>query len=302
MQQVLLISNARAASVSERTKEVIIKALQADFKLEVIDTERRDHASELAQDAVDRGFDAVVVFGGDGTVNEAAQGLVATGAALGILPGGMTNVMARSIGVPRDPVEATAFVASRLRSKTRRRIGMGRFNARYFLFSSGMGLDAEVVRRVESDPVKKRERGEWSFVSSAFAAAFTEYRGATPELTVEVDGTEPYRTLLCIACNARPFTYLRRFPVDVCPGGSLDHRLDVFSLDRISTLTIPRIVWAVFVSRNHVNWRNTHYYSDVTGASWRAARPMPVQVDGDYIGEWDRGIVRWVPDALDLLV
>lgn len=281
---------------------MIVKALQADFKLEVADTERRDHATDLAQDAVDRGFDAVVVFGGDGTVNEAAQGLVATDVGLGVLPGGTTNVMARSIGVPRDPVEATAFIASRLRSNTRRRIGVGRFNARYFLFSSGMGLDAEVVRRVEADPARKQDRAEWAYLSSAFKAAFTEYRGATPELTVEIDGAEPYRTLLCIACNARPFTYFKRFPVDVCPGGSLDHRLDFFSLDRISALTIPRVVWAVFASRNHVNWKHAHYYSDMTGASWRAARPMPVQVDGDYIGEWDRSIVRYVPDALDLLV
>ena len=138
MQQVLLISNERAGSVSARTKEVITKALQADFKLEAVDTTGRDHATELAQDAVDRGFDAVLVFGGDGTVNEAAQGVVATDVALGILPGGSTNVMARSLGIPRDPVEATAYMASRLRSDTYRRVGVGRVNARYFLFSAGM--------------------------------------------------------------------------------------------------------------------------------------------------------------------
>ena len=89
-----MVSNARAGSVSTRTKEVIVKALQADFKLEVADTEARDHASDLAADAVDRGFHAVLVFGGDGTINEVAQGLVASDVALGILPGGTTNVMA----------------------------------------------------------------------------------------------------------------------------------------------------------------------------------------------------------------
>ena len=301
MHQVLLISNERAGSVSARTKEVITKALQADFKLEAVDTTGRDHATELAQDAVDRGFDAVLVFGGDGTVNEAAQGVVATDVALGILPGGSTNVMARSLGIPRDPVEATAYMASRLRSDTYRRVGVGRVNARYFLFSAGMGLDAEVVRRVEADPEGKRKSADWTFVFNAFSAAFTDYRGEEPQITVEVDGREPYQTLLSVCCNARPFTYFKRFAVDVCPESSLDKRLDFFGLDRITTWTIPRVVWAIFISRNHVNWKHGRYDSDVPGASWRASRPMPVQVDGDYIGEWDRAAVRYVPDALSLL-
>lgn len=297
----LLISNERAGSVSARTKEVITKALQADFKLEVVDTERRDHASDLAQDAVDRGFDAVLVFGGDGTVNEAAQGVVATDVAFGILPGGSTNVMARSLGIPIDPVDATAYVASRLRSDTIRRVGVGRVNARYFLFSAGMGLDADVVRRVEADPEGKRKHSDWTYVSNALIAAFTGYRGKEPHITVEPDGHEPYRTLLVVSSNARPFTYLKRFAVDVCPAANLDKRLDFFGLDRISTPTIARVVWSVFVSRGHIRWKHGHYHPDVPGATWRAARPMPVQVDGDYIGEWDRAAVRHVPDALSLI-
>ena len=116
MKKVLLVSNAHAGSVSARAKEVISKALSADFKLEVTDTARRSHASELARDAVDRDFDAVVAFGGDGTINEVAQGLVGTDVALGILPGGSTNVMARSLGVPSHPIDATAFVAAHLRA------------------------------------------------------------------------------------------------------------------------------------------------------------------------------------------
>lgn len=296
-----MISNARAGSVSDRVREVIIKALQADFKLDVADTNHRDHATELGQDAVDRGFDAVVAFGGDGTVNETAQGLVATDVALGIIPGGTTNVMARTLGVPRDPVEATAFVAGRLRSQSTRRIGVGRVNARYFLFCAGIGLDAEVVRRVEADPHYTPEGAEWRYLRHALNTAFTQYRGADPEIVVEVDGAEPYRALLCVCANARPFTYFKSFPVDACPQASLDARLDMFALDRVSTLTIPRIAWGVLVSRAHVRWKHGRYHHDVPGASWRAARPMPLQVDGDYIGEWDRALVRWVPDALSLL-
>ena len=297
-----MISNARAGSVSARTKEVIVKALSADFKLEIADTQARNHATELARDAIDRDFDAVLVFGGDGTINEAAQPLVGTDVALGILPGGSTNVMARSLGVPRDPVEATAFLASHLRTGTKRRVHVGRANDRYFLFSAGMGLDAEVVKRVESDPDAKRRRGEMLFVSNAFGVGFKQYRNADPMITLQVDGEEPLRVLLAVCCNARPFTYFKRFPVDVCPTASLDGGLTLFSLAKLRTGTIPRIVWGLFVSRSHPRWKISNYHEDLRAFSLAADHPVPMQVDGDYVGEWDAAKVVLVEEALDLLV
>lgn len=302
MQRVLLISNARAGSVSTRTKDVIVKALSADLKLEVEDTTSRGHATDLARTAVADGFDAVLAFGGDGTVNEVAQDLVGTQVALGILPGGSTNVMARSLGIPRDPVEATAFAASRLRTGTRRRVNVGRIGARYFLFCAGMGLDAEVVKRVEGDPEGKRKHAHWTFLGHALKAAFFQYRGAAPEITVETERSAPEKMLFAIVCNARPFTYFKRFPIEACPAASLDNGLDVLAIEKVRALTIPHIAWSVFLSHSHVRWRTARYYVDLTEASLRATRPMPVQVDGDYIGDIDRVAIRLVPDALSLLI
>ena len=298
----MLISNARAGSVSTRSKEVIVKALSADFKLEVADTQSRGHASDLAREAVDQGFDAVLAFGGDGTINEVAQDLVETDIALGILPGGSTNVMARSLGIPTDPVDATAFAASHLRSGTRRRINVGRIGARYFLFSCGMGLDADVVKRVEADPEGKRKHAHLTFLKHALNVGFTRYRGAEPTLTVEAGSHPPEKVLFSIVCNARPFTYFGRFPLDACPQANLEGGLDFLSMTKIHTMTIPRIVWAVFISRNHVNWKNSSYVHDVSEGALRSTTPLPVQVDGDYIGELDRAVVRSIPSALDLLV
>lgn len=302
MKTVLLISNAYAGSVSRRTREVIVKSLQADFKLETADTRSRAHATELARDAVERGFDAVVAFGGDGTINEAAQSLANTDVAFGFIPGGSTNVMARSLGVPRDPVEATAFVASHIRSGTTRVVNLGRLNDRYFLFCAGIGLDAEVVRRVEADPEAKRKRGEWFFLSNALKVAFTQYRAADPQVTLETPDGGSVRLILLVCANGRPFTYFRGLPVDVCPKAELDRGLDVFGLSRARTLTIPRIAWAVLVSRSHVSWRSGVYHHDLTGASIRCDRPLPVQVDGDYIGELERVQLSLSKDALRLLV
>ena len=302
MKSVMFISNAYAGSVSQRTKEVIIKALQADFKLEVADTQHRSHATELATDAVGRDFDCVVAFGGDGTINEAAQGLVGADVSFGLIPGGSTNVLARSLGVPRDPVEATAFVASHLRSGTTRTINVGRINGRYFLFSAGLGLDAEVVKRVEADPEAKRRRGEWFFLNNALKAGFTEYRGVDPWIELSVPGHAPERVVLAVCCNGRPFTFFKRLPVDVCPDARLDGGLDVFGLTRLGSATIPRLAWALLVSRGHTRWKRGRYFRDLQSFSLRCDVPLPLQVDGDYLGSVEAADLDLVPEALRLLV
>lgn len=302
MEKVMLVSNPHAGSVSARTREVIVKALQADFKLEAVDTTHRNHAVELGRDAVDREFDAVLAFGGDGTINETAQGLVETDVALGVLPGGSTNVLARSFGIPTDPVEATAFVAQRLRDNMRRRINVGKLDERYFLFAAGMGLDAEVVKRVESDPERKARSREWAFVSNTFKAALGEYRGIDPCITVTVDGYDPERVMTAVCCNARPFTYFKRFPLEVCPDVTLDGGLDLFGLKKLRTGTAARLVWALFVSGSHRRWRNSCYYHDVTDIALSADRPLPCQVDGDYIGEFTNKRIGLLRNSLDLLV
>ena len=302
MKRVLLVSNAHAGSVSARAKEVISKALSADFKLEVTDTARRSHASELARDAVDRGFDAVVAFGGDGTINEVAQGLVDTDVALGILPGGTTNVMARSLGIPSQPIDATAFVAAHLRADQKRRVPVGRVGDRYFVFSMGMGLDAEVVRRAEVNPEGKRRFGQWLWVKNAFNAGLTEYRNREPVITMEVGGVEPSRGITVVCCNARPFTYFKRFPVDVCPQARLDAGLDFLSVGKLSTPRIAPLVWGLFVDGSHTRWSVNRYHHDVSDGQLTSMEALPVQVDGDYIGHWEEAAVSLQPDALDLLV
>lgn len=286
---------------------MIAKALAADFKLEVADTASRNHATELARDAVDRDFDAVVAFGGDGTINEAMQGLVGTDVALGTIPGGSTNVAARSLGVPADAVEATAWIAGKLRSNSTRTVPVGSLALgglpapRYFLFSAGVGLDAEVVRRIEENPEEKRRRPEWSFIDAALRIAMTRYRGADPGLEVRIADADPDKVLLAVFCNGRPFTYFRKWPVDACPHASLDRGLDVFCMTKLRTIDIPRIVYSLFVSRSHVGWRNARYYSDFAEATWSAPSPMAVQVDGDFIGDWQSAEMSVVPAVLSLL-
>lgn len=304
----MLIANPRAGSTSRRTRDVIARSLQADFKLEAHETARRDHAIELSEEAVDRDFDAVLAFGGDGTINEVAQPLVGTGVALGIITGGSTNVMARSLGMPTDPVEATAYVAERLRNDTRRRIGVGALRApqgegrpRYFLFSAGIGLDAEVVKRVEAHVAKTGRKSEMVFFRKALAAGVTEYRGADPWLTVEGPDGEPYRAVLGISCNAWPFTYFGKRAVNACPQARLDRRLDLIAFGHIPATMVPRIIRSALSKGRHINWKQTRYWHDAERFALSADVPKPVQVDGDYIGEWTDLVLTHEPAALDLL-
>ncbi|MBK5227405.1 MAG: hypothetical protein JJE05_02750 [Actinobacteria bacterium] len=307
MYQVMLISNPMAGSVSPRHKEVIVNALRADFKLEVADTEGRNHATELARDAVDRGFDAVLAFGGDGTINEAAQGVIGSDTALGTLPGGTANVLARSIGIPRDPIDATAYIAHRLRSGQTQRINVGRVNERYFIFSCGMGLDAEVVKRVESDPEGKARKRDWLYVKKLLRAGVLDYSRRKPQITFTpilsppAPG-EPIRVVSTVCCNARPFTYLKNLPVDVCPLAQLDKGLDFLSLDRIPLWTFPGLAWGMLKSRKHIDRKHATYLHDTSGGILEADVPLPVQADGDYLGEVTRAEITLVPHALDLLV
>src|SRR5436309_3427285 len=124
--RILLIANAVASSYSARRRVVIRKALAADNDLEFVETEHRGHATELAAKAAAAGVDVVVVLAGDGTLNEAANGLVGTSTMLAPLPGGSTNVYAQTIGVPTDPVDAASVLIQRRRRGVDRRTDVER--------------------------------------------------------------------------------------------------------------------------------------------------------------------------------
>ena len=105
--RMLVIVNPYATTVSDRLRNLVVYALQSRYSVEAIDTEKRGHATQLCREAAQEGYDVVVAFGGDGTVNEAANGLVGTDTPLTCLPGGATNVYCRILGIPDDVVDAT---------------------------------------------------------------------------------------------------------------------------------------------------------------------------------------------------
>jgi len=296
--RVLLVVNPVARTVSKPTLAVIEKALSADFRLEVAETKEKGHANELAAQAVDDGIDLVVVFSGDGTINEAVNALAGTDVALGVLPGGATNVLVRALGLPIDPVECTGVLIGKALDDDAFRLHLGRADGRYFAVNCGAGVDAAAMRRLE----RKFPATKAKFDRAAFRAAAWElmvgYAGKRPDLRVEVDDLEPIEALSVMVGRTDPYTYYRERGLRMTPDASLSTGLDVLSVRKLARRSVPRIAWQVFGSARHVHGRDIDYAHDASRVLVTSDDAFPVQLDGDALGDHRRLEVELAREAL----
>lgn len=302
--RLLLVVNATASSVTARTRMVITKALAADHELVVADTSQRGHATRLAGDAADRGVDAVVVLGGDGTLNEAANGLAGSSTALAALPGGSTNVFARTLGYANDPVEATGQLLAALESGTRERVGLGSVNGRYFLFHLGVGFDAAVVERVERRSRLKRQFGHGWFAWNALAAWFGVEDRRRARFAVRLPGDRSIDDAhLALFLNSDPYTWFGPRPLSVAPGTTAAEPLSVVVLRSLRFGPTFGMLGRALVGGGSVaRSRWTVVERGEERASVEGYGPVPHQVDGEYLGVATALEVRHHPGVLDLIV
>ncbi len=305
--QALLVVNPKATATTARTRDVLAHALASEIRREVVETKARNHATELAKRAVEDGLDLVVALGGDGTVNEVVNGLLSTGPrpglpALAVVPGGSTNVFARALGQAGTAVEATSDLLEAIRLDRRRSIGLGRADDRWFTFCAGLGLDAEVVRRVEDRRTDGRTSTPALFVREALAQFFRGTERDVPALRLVRAGVETEQLGLALVCNTSPWTYLGTRPVVPCPDASFETGLDVFGLRSLGTLSTLRHLRQILATDGRPRGRALLALHDLTDFTVTADRPLPLQVDGDDLG--DRSAVRFtaVPNALEVLV
>jgi diacylglycerol kinase family enzyme len=307
----LLIVNPYATSTTPVRREVITHALASELDLDVVQTRYRGHAAHVAEGAAREGFGLVLTLGGDGTVNEAVNGILRArppgagpdGAPLfAALPGGSANVFIRALGLPMDPVDATGQILRALPAGRARTIGLGLADRRYFCFNAGLGLDAEVVRVVEG--LRARGRG-----ASAALYVWTTVRQFTtvtdrrePALTLERDGQPAMDGLfLGIVSNASPWTYLGQRPVNASPGAGFDTGLDVFAMRKLGTLGTLNAARQMLGDGGPAG-RHVVSLHDQDALSFRAVRPVAFQVDGEYVGEREHVLLRSIPNALRVLV
>jgi diacylglycerol kinase family enzyme len=297
----LLLYNPNATTTTPGMIDVITTALSRDLKLDVEATKRRNHAGFLAAGAAHEGYEVVFALGGDGTVNEVLQGIVHTPVRLGVIPGGSTNVWARNLGLPNDAVEATSTILGLLRERSERTINLGTANGRFFGINAGFGYDAETVRFVERRHRLKRTVRQASFLYCGTLAYFKGYDRSTA-IRLEVDGSEPAVILRsAVVCNDNPYTYLGKMPVQLCPQASFDGGLDVLGLTSMSLPSMARFVRRALTTDTIGSLGSTRIWHDQPHVELAADSPLPLQVDGDFIGEATRVRFELVERAVTVI-
>jgi diacylglycerol kinase family enzyme len=292
--RMLIIVNPYATTVSDRLKNLVIYALQGRYDVEAVLTEARNHATEVGREAIEGGYDLVVAFGGDGTLNEVANGLAGTDVPVSVLPGGSTNVVCRTLGIPNDVVDATEHLLGLADDFRPRRIDLGVANGRRFAFSCGAGLDATAARRVDAHPKLKTRIGPYYYTWATVSGFYRQYLRDPIKMRVRADGRE-CTGVTAVAQNSDPFTYFLGTPVRISEKVALDDgALAIGVLKRAAQRDVPTIVARVLAKRlRAADHRQIEEFAGVTEARIESIsrdregviRPFPVQVDGDYIGD-----------------
>ncbi|HWG12574.1 MAG TPA: diacylglycerol kinase family protein [Streptosporangiaceae bacterium] len=332
----LLIVNPRATTTTKPVLDAIVGTLTARTEIEVVETRYRGDARDIATRAAAEGWDALLVLSGDGTINEVVNGLMdkasiraghwppetAGGAeaagdagnieaaalatdlpAVGALPGGNANVFTRDLGTPADPMAAAELMAARLAAGTTRTIGLGLAGDRYFTFNAGLGWDAEVVRGVEDQRAQGRSASSGLYMRTALRHYYRDTDRGHPGLAVTAaDGTRIDPVGLALISNTTPWTYAGQRPVCPTPAAAFEKGLDAFLLRRLRTVSTMNALRQMLrrtgqpLTGKHVV--NLHDQAEITV---RSAKPVPLQVDGDYVGDAESVTFRSVPDALRVI-
>jgi diacylglycerol kinase family enzyme len=307
----LLIVNPTATSTTPAARDLLAHALKSRLELTVEHTNHRGHGAELAQAAVEDGIDLVVVHGGDGTVSGVINGLlgrpgstpVGPVPAVAVVPGGSANVLARSLGISRDPVAATNQLIQLLddyrRHQTWRRIGLIDCGEQWAVINAGMGIDAEVVAAVEA----QRDKGvrvtplRYWRVAIPLTIAFSR-REAT--LTLELPGREPIGGVHFVwVSNTSPWTYSNNRPLVTNPGCTFDAGLGVFALDGMKVFPTLNLLRQILLKGPKPNAKQLVRDDDAAYVKVTSTgAPIASQFDGDYLGLRESMTFRAVPDAL----
>jgi diacylglycerol kinase family enzyme len=308
--RMLIIVNPYATTVSDRLKTLVVYALQGRYDVEAVTTEAQNHATEIGREAADGGYDIVVAFGGDGTLNEVANGVAGTRIPVSILPGGSTNVVCRTLGIPDDVVDATEHLLALADDFRPRRVDLGVANGRRFVFACGAGLDATAAKGVDAHPKLKARGGRWFYVSTAISGFYRQYLMEPATMRVETPSGSA-EGITTITQNSDPFTYFGRQPVRICEGAAIDNgTLSLVTLRRAAQRDLPTIAARALSGSLRISQhRQVDHFEGLTEARLLATaideaghlRAFPVEVDGDYIGDHTEVEIGIEPGALTVV-
>lgn len=296
--RILLIVNSFASSVTPRNTVLVHEHLAKHHDVQVVETNERGHATRFAQDAAARGLDAVVGFGGDGTLNEIATGLAGSNTALAMLPGGSTNVFVRTLGVANDPMVALTQLMAGIERNEIERVSLGQANGRYFTFHAGIGYDAAVVEQVERRSSLKRVVGQPLFAYSALHTWFKSYDRKYPHFTMNIDGRAIPNGFFSVVLNTNPYTFVGKHPIHLSSAASLEKKLVVVTFRKMTTPLILKTLYSALRRGGLETSSGIDIATDVEHVKMEFPAPFPYQLDGDYLGDTTSIDIKHCPEAL----
>jgi diacylglycerol kinase family enzyme len=294
MAHIALIVNPLATAVDEHRIAAVERVLGRYADVRTYFTERRGHATEIAREL--NAVDAIFVLSGDGGFNEVVNGLADGAPPIACIPGGGTSVFPRGLGLPRDPVRAADILGDAFENGRTRTISVGRVNGRRFLFNSGLLLDAELVRRIEAHRSRDGRPGDAAFIATLLKL-IAERRGRFDPV-IDVEGLG--RVAFLFIANADPYTFLGSTPLHIAPQARLEAGLDAVAPRRVRPHDIPPLLRYVVSGRRPPRSVITLHDEDRIEA--RADLPLPLQADGEDLGDVTEAIYEVERGALRVLV
>jgi diacylglycerol kinase family enzyme len=291
--RILLVANPFSTSVNDRRLAEVEQELRAAGEVRVARTEARGHATELVRDA---DADAVVVFSGDGVYNEALNGIDST--PIGFVPGGGTSVLPRALGVPREPRRAAAQIATAIAGGRTREISLGCVNGRRFAFNAGIGFDAEAVRRLDALGRTGDGRRPGDLVFARMIAKMVAERRAHWEPALEIEGLG--RAAFAFVANGDPYSYAGPVPLHIAPEARFEAGLDLVAPKEVRARSLMRFVRYTFTGRGRLGDVLTAH--DLDRIEIRCDRPLPLQVDGEDLGDVEQATFDAQRAAVSVLV
>jgi diacylglycerol kinase family enzyme len=294
----VLIVNPFATAVNEPRLRAVEGALRQAVELRTVLTDRSGHATELAREACEHA-DVLFVFAGDGTFNEAINGLDGVHP-IGFVPGGGSSVLPRALGIAPKPVAAAEQLVAALLEGRARRISVGRVNGRRFGFSAGLGIDAELVRRMDAFGRTEdgRRPGDLRFAWTLISYVAEQRARMSPALEVSGLG----RAAFALVANGDPYTYVGPIPLRVAPDARFELGLDVVGARELRPGALPRFLTYVLAGRGQQKAKDVLYGHDLDTFEVVCDAPTPLQVDGEDLGDVERAVFECERDAISVLV
>jgi diacylglycerol kinase family enzyme len=323
-----LIANPFATSTHDGVLDALTAAVAAEHDVTLMPTAFRGHAMTLAKQAREEGVDFVIALGGDGTVNEVVNGVLsdtdpaspidlAALPTIVVIPGGSANVVARGLGIPADPAEATSAALKAIREGSSRSLSIGHItwwdqfvapptiaveNQRWVVFSSGLGLDAEVIEAMETE----RAAGRRATPARYAQLTLRQWLGGTNRrhagLVVSVPGRPPMDAFVTIICLTSPWTYVGPIAIDPVPEASYDTGLDLVAIQDLSLGPVSRMAARMVTGTGLEGLKGVKTAHDQPEVHVHARRLTALHVDGDLVGHIRGARISSVPNAIRIAV